>query len=74
MMSFSNDSELARFDNLVSEAERLIARQRELLGRMPSASHELADARKTLELMIVLLDSCKRLRVSARRSWKRRLH
>jgi hypothetical protein len=52
-MLLDHENQLERLDKIISNAEQLIARQRDLVEHMRSAGDEL-DAIKTLDVMVTL--------------------
>lgn len=68
------ETELARLDIFISDAERCVQRQRELIERMRARDLPIQDACKTLDAMLNVLETLHHYRAGILRLSKDRLH
>ena len=73
-MSLIYETELARLDIIISDAELRVERQRQLIEKMRASDLPTEDACKTLEAMQSVLQTLQAYRTAILRLWKRQLH
>lgn len=73
-MPVTYETELARLDIVIADAQRHIERQRELIQKTIAHGLPADDARKTLDAMVSVLENMQHYRAFILRLWKGRLH
>jgi hypothetical protein len=66
-MMLAREAPDVHLDVVIADAERRIQRQRKLIEKMRLAGQGLADAERALEVMLMILDTLQRDRVSIER-------
>ncbi len=73
-MPINYEAELARLDLIIADAEIRIERQRELIQKTSTRGLPIDDARKTLDVMLGVMQNLHHYRAAILRLWKGRLH
>lgn len=69
-MPISYEAELARLEIIIADAEQRIGRQRELMQKTSAHSLPNDDARKTLDVMLGVLETLQSYRAAMLHLWK----